>query len=88
MDGFVAVPEFADGENGTGFNDRARHHGAEAVRAPIATVMAEETPDPLDGMIEQVTEDAGSPFTPAVLAALARLKERDRAAFEGTTSAA
>ena len=69
--GFVAVPEFGDGEDGTDFNDLARHHGAEAVRAPIAAVMADETPDPLDGLIEMVTEDASSPFAPAVLAALA-----------------
>lgn len=46
--GFVAVPEFREGEDGTDFNDLARHYGAEAVRAAIEAEVTGDTHDPSD----------------------------------------
>ena len=46
VDGFVAVPEFHEGEDGTDFNDLARHRGGEAVRAAIEAAVTEETHAP------------------------------------------
>ena len=43
---------------------------------------AEETADPLDGLVEKSAEDPGAAFTPEVLERLATLKKEDRAAFE------
>jgi hypothetical protein len=43
---------------------------------------AEEVHDPLDGLVEKTAGDRGAPFTPEVVAALAALKQDDRAAFE------
>jgi hypothetical protein len=43
---------------------------------------AEETPDPLDGLIERTATDPGAALTPEVLERLAALKKEDRAAFE------
>ncbi len=44
--------------------------------------VAEEIPDPLDGLVEKSAEDPGAAFTPEVLDRLLALKADDRAAFE------
>jgi hypothetical protein len=43
---------------------------------------AEEIRDPLEGLVERTAADAGAPFTPDALEALAALKSDNRAAFE------
>ena len=43
---------------------------------------AEEICDPLEGLVEKTTADAGAAFTPDVIERLAALKRGDRAAFE------
>jgi len=50
------------------------------VAAAIAD--AEDIPDPLDGLVERVTNDPGAPFAPEVLARLSGMKKEDRACFE------
>ena len=80
--GFVAVPEFLEDEDGSDFNDLARHRGAEAVRAAIEAVVTGGTHDPLDSLIEATATDPGAPFAPDALAQLAALKKDNRAAFE------
>jgi hypothetical protein len=51
---------------------------------PISAAIdaAEEVRDPLEGLVERTTADAGAAFTPDVLQRLAVLKQDDRAAFE------
>jgi hypothetical protein len=44
--------------------------------------VAEEIPDPLDGLVEKSAEDPGAALTPEVLDRLVALKSEDRAAFE------
>jgi hypothetical protein len=51
-----------------------------AVRAAINA--AEEVRDPLEGLLERTKADAGTAFSPEVLAQLAALKQDNRAAFE------
>jgi hypothetical protein len=80
--GFVAVPEFREVEDGTDFNDLARHRGAEAVRAAIEAVVTKETQDPLDGLAERADADPGAPFEPDVLGALAILRQGDPAEYQ------
>jgi hypothetical protein len=43
---------------------------------------AEEIADPLTGLAEKTAADAGAPFMPEALEALAALKQNNRAAFE------
>jgi hypothetical protein len=51
--------------------------GIENVAAAIEA--AEEVRDPLDGLVERTRTDAGAPFRPETVAALAALKKEDRA---------
>jgi hypothetical protein len=47
---------------------------------------AEEMPDPLAGLAEKSVADAGTPFMPEALEALAALRQNNRAAFEALRS--
>jgi hypothetical protein len=48
--------------------------------------VAEEIPDPLEGLTEKTATDPGAPFMPEMLEALAALKSDNRAAFEALRS--
>lgn len=47
-----------------------------------AVDVAEEIPDPLEGLLEKAAGDPGAAFAPEAVASLAALKKRDRASFE------
>ena len=55
--------------NGTESPDPALHEGSTSGENLVATAidLVEAIPDPLDGLIDRVTDDPGAPFAPAVL---------------------
>jgi len=57
---------------------------AEESSDPIVDAIngAEEIADPLDRLVEKAVADAGAPFKPEVLVALAKKKKNDRSGFE------
>src|SRR6516162_3414402 len=65
---------------------RAPDQGACAMNDDIAIVeaigVAEDVPDPLEGLVEKCDADPGAAFTPEVLQRLVALRRDDRAAFE------
>jgi hypothetical protein len=69
------VNEFADSRVGT-----RQSHGEAA--GPAGDETAEDNRDPLDGLVERTTTDAGAAFMPEVLERLAELKKANRAAFQ------
>lgn len=70
--------------NGTESPDPALHEGSTSGENLVATAidLVEAIPDPLDGLIDRVTDDPGAPFAPAVLERLAAMKKVHPAAFE------
>jgi hypothetical protein len=64
--------------------NRADHEQTKVAEHRIFNTIAaaEEVHDPLNGLVEQTAANAGAPFTPEAIAALAALKKGDRAAFE------
>ena len=62
----------------------ATSEGPDNVENPIAAAIeaAEKFTDPLDGLVERVSDDPGAAFVPEVLERLSELKANDRAAFE------
>ncbi len=69
----------------TGTPDTVPDEMADGGDNPIAAAVAvaEEVPDPLDGLIERAADDPGAPFAPEVLERLSAMKKEDRAGFEG-----
>jgi len=68
----------------TEFPDSALNEALNDDVNPVAAAIdeAEETADPLDGLIDRVADDPGAPFAPEVLERLSAMKKEDRAAFE------
>lgn len=61
-------------------DDNVPPDGERTIRALVAA--AEEVPDHLDGLVEKAKAEAGHPFRPEIIEALAHLRGVDRAGFE------
>jgi hypothetical protein len=71
-----------DLEIASGSADEAKAGTSETSAADEAAIVAPINGEDLEQLVEQVANDPGAPFTPEVVASLAKLRKENRAGFE------